>query len=224
MQPLKRGSGHIGHTRAVFLDALGTLVDLDPPWVHLAEALGVEADAQMVGAVRSEMSFYKRHSHEGRDPESLVDLRERCAALLSGELGREVDVATMMASIRFRPFPDAAPALEELRGRGLQLVCVSNWDCSLAEVLGRCGLDGLVDAVVTSAGAGARKPDPAIFAPALKQAGCEPGEAVHVGDTAEEDLDAAAAAGIPALLIDRDGGGDISSLTEIASRLETMPA
>lgn len=224
MQPLKRGSGHIGHTRAVFLDALGTLVDLEPPWVHLADALGAEPDARMVGAIRAEMSFYKRHSHEGRDPESLAGLRERCAALLSEELGREVDVETMMAAIRFRPFPDAAPALDQLRERGLAVVCVSNWDCSLPEVLGRCGLGELVDGVVTSAGAGARKPDPAIFAPALKLAGCEPGEAVHVGDTAEEDLDAAAAAGIRALLIDRDGGGDIASLTEIESRLETMPA
>jgi len=221
MAPRKRGTGH---TNAVFLDALGTLVDLEPPWVHLAEALGVEADARMVGAVRAEMSFYKRHSHEGRDPESVADLRERCAALLSDELDRHVDVATMMGAIRFRAFPDAAPALEELQDRGLTLVCVSNWDCSLAEVLGRCGLDGLVDGVVTSAGAGARKPDPAIFAPALKLAGCEAGEAVHVGDTAEEDVDAATAAGIRALLIDRDGGGDIASLTEIPSRLETMPA
>jgi putative hydrolase of the HAD superfamily len=220
MEPLKRG---FGHKRAVFLDALGTLVELEPPWVHLAAALGAEPDSRLVGAVRAEMGFYKEHSHEGGDAASLADLRERCAALLSAELGREVDVATMMKAIRFRPFPDAVAALEDLRGRGLALVCVSNWDCSLGEVLGRCGLDGLVDGVVTSAGAGARKPDPAIFAPALELAGCAPNEAVHVGDTAEEDLAAAAAAGIEALLLDRDGGGDIASLAEIAPRLETMP-
>ena len=77
-----------------------------------------------------------------------------------------------MAAIRFRAFDDAAPALAELRRLGLSLVCVSNWDVSLPEVLGRCGLDGALDGVVTSAEAGARKPDPAIFQPALRLAGC----------------------------------------------------
>ena len=94
----------------------------------------------------------------------------------------------MMAAIRFRAYPDAAPALARLRELGLTLVCVSNWDYALPEVLDRCGLGGSLDAVVTSAGAGARKPDPAIFAAALELAGCGPDEALHVGDTPEEDI------------------------------------
>jgi putative hydrolase of the HAD superfamily len=101
-------------------------------------------------------------------------------------------------------------------------VCVSNWDCSLPDVLDRCELGELVDGVVTSAGVGARKPDPAIFAPALALAECAPAEALHVGDTAAEDVEAARAAGIPALLIDREGGGDIASLAEIEGRVESM--
>ena len=35
---------HAVRTRAVLLDALGTLVELEPPWVHLSEALGIEGD------------------------------------------------------------------------------------------------------------------------------------------------------------------------------------
>ena len=161
------------------------------------------------------MDYYKRHSHEGRDPASLAELRARCAAVLSEALGREIPVGTMMSAIRFRAFPDAAPALAELRGLGLKLVCVSNWDVSLPEVLERCGLDGALDGVVSSAQAGVRKPDPAIFAPALELAGCAPAEALYVGDTPEEDLAAARAAGIPAVLIDRAGGADIDSLQAI---------
>jgi FMN phosphatase YigB (HAD superfamily) len=42
---------------------------------------------------------------------------------------------------------------------------------------------------------------------------------VHVGDTPAEDLDGARAAGIPALLLDRDGGGDIASLAELELHL-----
>ena len=103
--------------------------------------------------------------------------------------------------------------------RGLRRIVVSNWDCSLGRVLERCGLDGLIDGAVSSAEAGARKPDPAIFAPALELAGCTPAEALHVGDTAEEDVEAARGAGIRVLLLDRDGGGDISSLAEIVKHL-----
>ena len=203
----------------MFLDALGTLVELEPPWLHLADALQIDVDESLVGAVRAEMHYYKEHSHEGRDERTLADLRHRCAAVLGQELGRPVEVGTMMASIRFRPYDDAAPALQGLRERGLRLVCVSNWDVSLPEVLRRCGLEDTLDATVTSAGAGARKPDPAIFGVALDAAGCSAAEALHVGDTPEEDLAGAGAAGIDALLIDRDGGGDIASLAEIEDHL-----
>jgi putative hydrolase of the HAD superfamily len=206
--------------RAVLLDALGTLVELEPPWTHLAEALGIPADDGLVTAVRAEMSYYREHSHEGRDAPSLADLRRRCAALLSRELGRDIPVETMMAAIRFRPFSDAAPALADLRERGLKLVCVSNWDVSLPDVLARCGLAAVLDGVVTSAQAGARKPDPAIFEPALRLARCVASQALYVGDTPSEDLAGARAAGIPAILIDRDGGADIESLESIRHHLD----
>ena len=57
------------------LDALGTLVELEPPWAHLAEALGVEPDERLARALRAEMAYYREHSHEGRDADSLADLR-----------------------------------------------------------------------------------------------------------------------------------------------------
>ncbi len=60
-------------TRALLLDALGTLVELDPPWVHLAAALGTDPDDRLVSATRAEMSYYRAHSHEGRDAESLAE-------------------------------------------------------------------------------------------------------------------------------------------------------
>jgi HAD superfamily hydrolase (TIGR01509 family) len=128
----------------------------------------------------------------------------------------------MMSAIRFRAYPDAAPALGEMRDSGLALLCVSNWDCSLPEVLARCGLGALFDHVVSSAEARSRKPDPGIFTRALELAGCPPGAAIHVGDTPEEDIAGARAAGIPALLLDREGAGDISSLAELPGRLASM--
>jgi 2-haloalkanoic acid dehalogenase type II len=208
-------------TRAVFLDALGTLVELEPPWVWLRERVPDSvSDERLVAALRAEMAYYREHAHEGRDEDSLADLRQRCADLVSRELGAEVTVEELVAAVRFAPYPDVIPALSGLRDRGLRLVAVSNWDCSLTRVLERCGLGGMLDGVITSAEAGARKPDPAIFTAALELAGCAPDEALHVGDTAEEDVEGADAAGIRSLLIDRDGGqGDISSLKEIDQHL-----
>jgi putative hydrolase of the HAD superfamily len=204
-------------TRCVLLDALGTLVRLEPPWDHLDG----EPSEPLERAFRAEMSYYREHSDEGRDPDSLAALRRRCAAILSAELGREVAVEEMMAAIRFRAYPDAAPALAELRALGVRLVCVSNWDYSLPDVLARVGLADELDGVVTSAAVGARKPDPRLFEAALEVAGCAADEALHVGDTPTEDVEGAKAAGIRALLIDRDGGGDIESLRAIRHHLDS---
>ncbi|MGH2983539.1 MAG: HAD family hydrolase [Solirubrobacterales bacterium] len=208
-------------TRAVFLDALGTLVELEPPWVSLRERLPAEvSDERLVAAVRAEMDYYREHAHEGRDAASLADLRRRCAALLSRKLEVEVSAEELVESVRMNAYPDAVPALTGLRERGLRLAAVSNWDCSLGRVLERCGLAGLLAGAVSSAEAGARKPDPAIFGAALELVGCEPAEALHVGDTREEDLAGARATGIRALLLDRHGDdGDISSLAQIEEHL-----
>lgn len=207
-------------TRAVFLDALGTLVELEPPWVNLRPVVGDEVpEERLVAAVKAEMDYYKQHAHEGRDEASLAELRDRCAELLSRELGVEVSAEELVDAVRMRAYRDSAPALRELGERGLVRVVVSNWDCSLGRVLEHCGLAEHLDGAISSAEAGARKPDPAIFAPALALAGCGPGEALHVGDTPEEDVEAARAAGIRVLLLDRSGGGEISSLAEIVEHL-----
>ena len=165
------------------------------------------------------MSYYRDHAHEAVDAGALARLRADCAALIERELGIAVSAEALMSAIRFRAFADAPPALAALRDRGLRLVCVSNWDYALPEVLERCGLAEALDGVVTSAGTGARKPDPAIFAAALELAGCVAAAALHVGDSAEEDIAGARAAGIPALLIDRGGSGDVASLAEIEAHL-----
>jgi putative hydrolase of the HAD superfamily len=201
-------------TKAVLLDALGTVIELR-----------IEAEGSLEAAFPAEMAYYRDHAHEARDADSLADLRRRCALLLSREAGRPVSVEEMMAAIRFRSYPDAAPALGELADLGVRRVCVSNWDYALGEVLERCGLAAGFDAVVTSASVGARKPEPEIFRVALEVAGCEPDEAVMVGDTPEEDIAGARAIGIPALLIDRDGRGDIAALAELGSRIRssTLP-
>ena len=91
-------------------------------------------------------------------------------------------------------------------------------------MLGRVGLAALLDGVVSSAVVGARKPDPAIFGPALTIAGCPPEQALHIGDS-DEDVAAARGAGIDVLRIDRAAGGvgEIASLAEISKHLAPRP-
>jgi putative hydrolase of the HAD superfamily len=199
---------------AILIDALGTLVRMEPPGPRLRAELaraGVEvSEAEAQQAFRAEIDYYVAHHLEGSGPESLERLRDRCAAVLAEALpagrrpGRRAAREAMLASLRFSAYPDAAPALRELRARGLALVVVSNWDSSLPEVLERAGLLELVDGVVSSAVAGAAKPDPAIFEAGLRAAETDAARALFVGDSPERDIEGARAVGMRALLLRRD--------------------
>jgi putative hydrolase of the HAD superfamily len=197
--------------RAVLLDALGTLVRLEPPAPALRARLrevGIDVDQRTAErAMGAEIAYYLEHHMEGRDRESLGRLRDRCAAELGAVLGVEGPRvrAPMLAALRFVPFPDVPPALRELRRRGLRLVVASNWDCSLPDWMEGAGLLGLLDGTASSAVAGEAKPAPAVFRRALEIAGARPDEALHVGDSLDGDVEGARAAGVRPLLVVRDG-------------------
>ena len=98
----------------------------------------------------------------------------------------------------------------------------SNWDCSLPVWLAPLGLLELVDGVVTSADVGAAKPDPALFHRALELAGVPAAGAVHVGDSVENDVEGARAAGIRALMLVRQG--DPPAGVEAVRSLAELPS
>jgi putative hydrolase of the HAD superfamily len=220
--------------RAVFLDALGTLVRFEDPWPALTRLLrerhGVvvdEGDARL--ALVAEMRHYRQHCVNAGDQAALAALRLACARIVIAELGtpaRELTpeqlVPTLLAALRFTAFTDVVPALERWRAAGKRLVVVSNWDISLHDVLQETGLTPLLDDVLSSAEVGHSKPDQAIFVAALERAGLHAGEVVHIGDSVEEDVAGARAAGIEAVLLRRleadpqapDGVRVIASLRE----------
>jgi putative hydrolase of the HAD superfamily len=212
--------------RAVLLDALGTLVELQPPAPRLrallAEAGHEITDEQAEAGFAAEIGYYLAHHLEGCDAASLDDLRDRCARVLQEALGVPgLDHAdarrALLGSLAFEPYPDVVPTLGALRERGLRLVIASNWDCSLPQLLAPLGLLELVDGAVTSAEVGAAKPDAAVFEAALALAGAEPATALHVGDSLENDVEGARAAGLRAVLIARDGGGPAGGVETIRS-------
>lgn len=221
----------------MLLDALGTLLALEPPAPRLRAELrgrfGIEVDAPAAQrAITAEIAYYRAHLCEGRDEGRLLALRRRCARVLADSLARELAgplpgeramTDVLLASFRFAPFSEAIPALGQLRRTGLRLVVVSNWDVSLHAVMAAVGLAKAVDAILTSAEVGAGKPAPVIFRRALELAGSDPAEAWHVGDSIEEDVAGARAAGIEPVLICRDGRERPSGVTTVAS-LSELPA
>lgn len=221
---------------ALLLDGMGTLVALAAPAPalrrELATRFGVEVTvAQAAAALRAEITYYRAHMGRGRDADSLAGLRRHCAEVLREALPpcdrlAALDIAeltdALLAALRFEAYADARPALLRARAAGARVVVVSNWDVSLHEVLERIGLAPLLHAVVTSAGIGAAKPAPAIFHHALALADAEPQDAIHVGDSVEEDVRGAAACGIRPLLLQRDqdagadGSGDVPMIRSLA--------
>jgi putative hydrolase of the HAD superfamily len=225
--------GASGGYEAVLFDALGTLVELEPPWPFLRAALAArgidvtEDDAKQ--AMLAEMSYYRAHHMEGADETSLAELRGRCAGVLREHLppdARAIDdqvlVNTLMEAIRFQPYPDAAPALGRVRQLGLKAAVVSNWDVSLRRILGDIGLGGLVDEIVVSAEVGAAKPDPAIYEAALRRLRSPARRTLFVGDSPETDIAGAVGAGLHAVLVDRAGNAPDQEGVERIPTLENL--
>ena len=205
--------------RVVTLDALGTLVALQPPAPLLAAELGargVEVGVrQAAAAIAAEIAYYRAHHDMGADAASLMRLRARCTEVLRDGLlraGAGVAVlpaaelqAALLASLRFVAYDEVPAALRALRGAGHRLVVVSNWDVSLHEMLRATGLRELVDGAISSAEAGVPKPGAGIFERALELAGGPAEDALHAGDSIEHDVAGARAAGLRAVLVVRGG-------------------
>jgi putative hydrolase of the HAD superfamily len=127
----------------------------------------------------------------------------------------------------WRVYEDVPPALSELKRRGLKLGVISNFDSRLYDVLSACSLDHFFDFVHVSTRAGAAKPDSAIFQTALNHYSVEARQAWHVGDSLREDVEGAMAAGVNAVLLDRDNrfaenapAPRITSLEQIGALLD----
>jgi putative hydrolase of the HAD superfamily len=199
------------HGVELTVDALAA--PLDDAWAKWRTPLGIDhsaasKDRQSFRAVRLEVHRY-RFRAAGVDGDVVDPIVERLEELES-------------QPEHYRLFDDVLPALDRLARAGVAALVVSNHLWELPEIVRALGLGAKLEGVLTSARVGYRKPHPAIYAAALRLAGCDPSEVLFVGDNPESDVDGPRAAGMCAVLLDRAGtheGADvIRSLMEITLR------
>jgi putative hydrolase of the HAD superfamily len=117
----------------------------------------------------------------------LRDLTRACGVDEEGE-DRLIEALRASDGGLMVAYPEAPTTLRSLRQGGVSVGVCSNWGWELNGYLEQVGLLGLVDATVTSARAGARKPHPSIYAAAAASLGVHPSEVLFVGDSWEPDV------------------------------------
>jgi putative hydrolase of the HAD superfamily len=201
--------------RGVLFDLDDTLFDHNFATIQALDGLCVEEPAFRcwpVDELRARYSVLLEELHAGvlSGRVSIPDARyERFRRLLSDATNAPVSgdrPAHLSAFYRtayegaWRAVPGAIPLLTTLRERGLPIAIVTNnLVQEQRQKLERCGMDSLVDALITSEEVGIVKPDPGIFRAALDRIGLQAEDAVMVGDAWATDIVGAQNAGVRAV-------------------------
>src|SRR5438552_4114244 len=121
-------------------------------------------------------------------------------------------------------FPETREVLSELKNRRFKLGVISNFDNRAYSVMRSLEILHFFDAVTLSSETGYCKPDREIFDAAVRKLGVFAAEALFVGDHLQDDVEAAAKAGLSAVLIDRRNRHQTnSSVRRITSLREIIP-
>ena len=105
-----------------------------------------------------------------------------------------------------KPDPGAVRLLEELRNRGIYVAIATNMTAHVQyHKIEKLGIEGLLNAVITSEEAGLEKPDPNFFSYCAGEAGLLTQECAFVGDSPATDIEGAKAAGMRGVLYAPEG-------------------
>lgn len=234
--------------RAVFFDFYNTLGRFDPPREEIqADAcaefgIGVTHEGITRGYAVADAFMAREAARQpiwARSESARDDFFGEYERLLLGGAGVEVSrelALRVFARVRdtqrgFALYDDVLGALADLKWRGIVLGMITNNPGDVNALCRELGLFPAMDFAVSSEEVGAGKPDPAIFLEALRRAGTEARETLHVGDQYETDVQGARAVGIHPVLLDRDdmnadvtdcprilGLGELPSLVEAVGR------
>ena len=200
--------------RAVLFDVDFTIAKPGPElgpegYQRLGARFGLELEPSRYAEAREKaIEGLRRHPEFEHDEEIWVAFTERIIRGMGGGSGSAYECAVAMTKAwehaeHFELYEDALPVLDELRGQGIKLGLVSNTGRDLGAFVSHHGLE--VDVVLGSRAFGRTKPHPAIFQEVLSRLEVAPKDSAMVGDSPEDDVEGARAAGIrTALLLDRD--------------------
>jgi putative hydrolase of the HAD superfamily len=232
---------------AVFFDAGETILSPQPSWSELsAQVLRERGHDVAVDAMRSAWrhtgQHFTRAADEGRTFSTspgeskrfwtalYVDLLDFLG--IHDEQAPEILYETFSDPATYDLFPDAVPAIKELKARGLKLGVISNFESWLRVLLDRLDVTELFDVLAISGELGWEKPDPRIFKWAMEEAGVDAPSSVHVGDSPHFDPAPAVAVGMHGVLLDRHGRWDdledadypcITTLGELVELIGSLP-
>jgi len=113
-------------------------------------------------------------------------------------------------------YPDAAPTITRLRGRGIRVAVVGNQPPGISAQLRELGLDA--DVIASSSEWGVAKPAPEFFHRACAELGAAPSETVYVGDQTANDVAAPIRAGLRAVRIVRGPWGFLDNDPEVEAQ------
>ncbi len=200
---------------AVLFDFYGTLARATR-WVSADEILADHgytlSDDQRAIYFADGLDGTEHDEHSQSRDHYLAWQRDRTLAMLAasdvhpGEYDVIVDKLRVGAANRELEAYDEVPeVLDALRTKGIRIVVCSNWDWDLREAVAESGLTSAVDAQISSAWVGARKPHPRIYEAALAEAGTDAAETLFVGDTWGPDVEGPIAVGMRPLYLRREG-------------------
>jgi putative hydrolase of the HAD superfamily len=210
--------------RAVFFDAVGTLLYPDPGAVQVyteaARRRGIDLPPdtvreRFVAAFRAEEATDTAAGWVTSEAREEARWRRIVGEALPGVTDPDGLFAELFGHFArpgaWRVDPDAAAVFAGLAGRGIVLGLGSNYDARLLSVLaGQRELNPLAGRVVVSAAVGWRKPAAGFFAEVVRAAGVPAGDILFVGDDLDNDYHGATAAGLRATLLDpRDRHPDV---------------
>ena len=209
-------------TNAVFFDFFATLIFWTQPLRVTLRKIADRYQLQLDWSIYDEARAILTEAYEASKPtdnirDTISKQLEGCCAILR-KLGVHEHVEQIAWEVlqyehalfsrnNATLYEDVLPTLDQLQQTDLKMGIISNWDTPLHAMVEELGLAPYFDVVVASHDQRVRsaKPDAAIFEYALNAIGVSPEEAVHVGDSFEADIMGAHAAGIRAILLDRDG-------------------
>ena len=226
--------------KTIFFDAAGTLFESRRPigdsYAAVAHDFGANVSGRKVSAAfrRAFSSAHGLAFGPGRPADELRRLerewwRERVAETFA-DLHQFDDFGAYFNALfeffgdpaNWVAYPDVVPALEELKAAGLRMGVISNFDARLYRLLKGLDLARFFESVTISSEAGYAKPARQLFEAALVRMGVAPGEAIHVGDAPHLDVTGANAAGIEAILIQREeNSGTADTSKPIAATVMT---